>query len=175
MSMAMSGAKSDKRPVVAEATLRYHRGSAQKARLVLDQIRGRNVNDALGLLRFSPKVASGPIEKLLRSAVANAERAEEKVDVDTLYVAESYAGPGPTLKRFRGRAFGRAFRILHRSCHITVKLKAKGALSDVTAGMTETPGAGPAKGKPRGRTGAKTGVTATKPAPRKRTARKTAS
>src|SRR6185436_14968113 len=93
MSVSMSGTKTDKRPVVAEATLRYHRGSAQKARLVLDQIRGRNVNDALGLLRFSPKVASGPIEKLLRSAVANAERAEEKVDVDTLYVAESYAGP----------------------------------------------------------------------------------
>jgi len=118
-------AKIDNRPVVAQATLMHHRGSAQKARLVLDQIRGRNVNDALGLLRFSPKVASNPLEKLLRSAVANAERSEEKVDVDTLYVAEAYAGPGPTLKRFRGRAFGRAFRILHRSCHITLKLKAK--------------------------------------------------
>ena len=116
--------KKDERPVVAQATLRYHRGSAQKARLVLDQIRGRNVNDALGLLRFSPKVASGPIEKLLKSAVANIMNIP-----DQQVGKESYAGPGPTLKRFRGRAFGRAFRILHRSCHITVKLKAKASAS----------------------------------------------
>ena len=115
----------DSRPVVAAATLRYHRSSTQKAALVLDQIRDRDVNHALALLRFSPKDVSRPIEKLLRSAVANAERAEEKVDLDRLYVSEAYAGPGPSLKRFRGRAFGRAFRILHRSCHITLKLKAR--------------------------------------------------
>ena len=111
--------------VVAAATLRYHRTSTQKAALVLDQIRDRDVNHALALLHFSPKEVSRPIEKLLRSAVANAERAEEKVDLDRLYVSEAYAGPGPSLKRFRGRAFGRAFRILHRSCHITLKLKAR--------------------------------------------------
>jgi large subunit ribosomal protein L22 len=114
-------------PPVAQATLRYHRGSAQKARLVIDQIRGRNVNDALGLLRYSPKSASRAIEKLLSSAVANAGQAGEKVDVDTLFVGEAYVGPGPSFKRVRGRAFGRAFRILHRTCHITVKLRAKGA------------------------------------------------
>src|SRR5437867_10268148 len=146
-------AKIDNRPVVAQATLMHHRGSAQKARLVLDQIRGRNVNDALGLLRFSPKVASNPLEKLLRSAVANAERSEEKVDVDTLYVAEAYAGPGPTLKRFRGRAFGRAFRILHRSCHITLKLKAKAVPEiEVRDKGGETPAKNGAAVKGRGRT-----------------------
>src|SRR5437867_8317715 len=132
-------AKIDNRPVVAQATLMHHRGSAQKARLVLDQIRGRNVNDALGLLRFSPKVASNPLEKLLRSAVANAERAEEKVDVDTLYVAEAQAGPGPSLKRFRGRAFGRAFRVLHRSCHITLRLKAKPAPEEARVKTASSP------------------------------------
>jgi len=115
---------------VAEATLRYYRCSPQKARLVVDQIRGKNVNDALGLLRFSPKGSSRAIEKLLRSAVANAEHTAEKMDVDTLYVGEAFVGPGPTYKRFRGRAFGRAFRILHRTCHITLKLSAPGHVAE---------------------------------------------
>ena len=110
---------------VSAATLRHHRGSAQKMRLVIDQIRGRNVDEALGLLRCSAKEVARPIEKLLRSAVANAVSAEEKRDVDTLFVGEAYVGPGPSLKRVRGRAFGRAFRILHRTCHVTVKLSAK--------------------------------------------------
>ena len=110
---------------VSEATLRHHRGSAQKMRLVIDQIRGRNVDEALGLLRCSAKEVARPIEKLLRSAVANAVSAEEKRDVDTLFVGEAYVGPGPSLKRVRGRAFGRAFRILHRTCHVTVKLSAR--------------------------------------------------
>lgn len=107
---------------VSSATLRYHRGSSQKARLVVDQIRGKNVNDALTLLRHSPKTASRAVEKLLRSAVANAEKGEERVDADTLRVGEAQVGPGPSLKRFRGRAFGRAFQILHRTCHITLRL-----------------------------------------------------
>ena len=107
---------------VSSATLRHHRGSSQKARLVVDQIRGRNVNEALTILRHSPKTASRAIEKLLRSAVANAESREERVDADTLRVGEAQVGPGPSLKRFRGRAFGRAFQILHRTCHITLRL-----------------------------------------------------
>jgi large subunit ribosomal protein L22 len=110
---------------VAQATLKYHRGSAQKMRLVVDQLRGRNVNQALALLRFSPKEAARPLEKLLRSAVANAVHGEERIDVDTLFVGEACVGPGPSLKRVRGRAFGRAFRILHRTCHVTLKLGAK--------------------------------------------------
>ncbi len=107
---------------VSSATLRHHRGSPQKARLVIDQIRGRNVNEALTILRHSPKIASRAVEKLLRSAVANAEKGEERVDADTLRVGEAQVGPGPSLKRFRGRAFGRAFQILHRTCHITLRL-----------------------------------------------------
>ncbi len=109
----------------ATATLRHYRCSPQKVRLVVDQIRGKAVNEALGLLRSSPKAASRAIEKLVRSAVANADQSPEKVDVDRLYVGEIQVGPGPTLKRFRGRAFGRAFRILHRSCHISLALQAK--------------------------------------------------
>ena len=116
-------------PVAAKATLRYYRCSPQKARLVVDQIRGKGVNEALNLLTFSPKVASKAIEKLLRSAVANAEQASERMDIDSLYVGEVYVGPGPTYKRFRGRAFGRAFRVLHRTCHITLALNSKKAVS----------------------------------------------
>jgi len=126
----MTSTKSGAPPSVAEATLRYYRCSPQKARLVVDQIRGKNVNQALGLLRFSPKGSSRAIEKLLRSAVANAEHAAEKVDVDTLRVGEVFVGPGPTYKRFRGRAFGRAFRILHRTCHITLRLSAPGYVEE---------------------------------------------
>ena len=125
--MAMTSTKQAEQPPVAHATLRYHRGSAQKARLVIDQIRGRGVNEALSLLHFSPKTASRAIEKLLKSAVANAGQGGDKVDVDTLYVGEAYVGPGPSFRRARGRAFGRAFRILHRTCHITVKLAARHA------------------------------------------------
>lgn len=142
---------------VAEATLRYHRCSAQKARLVVDQIRGRRVNDALALLRFSPKAASGAIEKLVKSAVANAGKAgERKVDVDALYVGEAQVGPGPSFKRFRGRAFGRAFPVLHRSCHITVKLmappgavRAAGGRRGKAAGKA-APAAGKAADSPQG-------------------------
>jgi large subunit ribosomal protein L22 len=132
--------------MVAEATLRHHRGSAQKMRLVIDQIRGRNVNEALAVLRFSPKVASAPLEKLLRSAVANAVHREERIDVDTLFVGEAYVGPGPSLKRVRGRAFGRAFRILHRSCHVTMKLGAKKPVAGAKA--TRAPGAETGAGEP---------------------------
>jgi len=111
-------AQTHEQDVVSKATLKHHRCSAQKVRLVVDQIRGKNVNRALSLLYLSPKSVSRPIEKLLRSAVANAEKAEERVDVDVLYVGEVYVGQGPTFKRSRGRAFGRAFRIRHRSCFL---------------------------------------------------------
>ncbi|MFQ5701666.1 MAG: 50S ribosomal protein L22 [Acidobacteriota bacterium] len=107
---------------VSKATLKYYRCSPQKARLVADQIRGLDVNGAMSLLQLSPKAVARPMEKLLRSVVANAEAGEERIDVDTLYVGEVFVGQGPTFKRFRGRAFGRAFMILHRTCHITIKL-----------------------------------------------------
>ena len=96
---------------------------------------GIGADEALGLLRCSAKEVARPIEKLLRSAVANAASAEEKRDVDTLFVGEAYVGPGPSLKRVRGRAFGRAFRILHRTCHVTLKLSAR--KQGAGAGKTE--------------------------------------
>ena len=95
--------------------------SAQKARLVADQIRGRHVEDALEILTFSKKKGAKIIKKLLESAVANAEH-NEGADVDELKVSTIYVDEGVTLKRLMPRAKGRADRILKRSCHITVQV-----------------------------------------------------
>jgi len=95
--------------------------SAQKARLVADQIRGKGVEEALELLTYSPKKAADLIKKALNSAIANAEH-NEGVDNDELRVSSIYVDEGMTLKRIRPRAKGRADRILKRSCHITVKV-----------------------------------------------------
>ncbi len=93
--------------------------SAQKGRLVADQIRGLNVEAALELLAFSPKKAAAVIHKLLESAVANAEH-NNGADVDELKVKTIFVDQGPTQKRFRARARGRGNRILKRSCHINI-------------------------------------------------------
>lgn len=103
------------------ARLRGARLSAQKARLVADQIRGKGVEEALQLLTFSPKKGAEVIRKVLDSAIANAEH-NEGADVDELRVSTIYVDEGMTMKRIRPRAKGRADRILKRSCHITVKL-----------------------------------------------------
>ena len=95
--------------------------SAQKARLVADQIRGKGVEEALELLTYSPKKAADLIKKVLNSAIANAEH-NEGVDIDELRVSSIYVDEGMTLKRIRPRAKGRADRIMKRSCHITVKV-----------------------------------------------------
>ena len=95
--------------------------SAQKARLVADQVRGMPVEEALSLLEFSPKKAAHIVRKLLDSAIANAEN-NEGADVDELKVSSIYVDEGMTMKRLRPRAKGRADRILKRSCHITVKV-----------------------------------------------------
>ena len=95
--------------------------SAQKARLVADQVRGKGVEEALELLTYSPKKAADLIKKVLNSAIANAEH-NEGVDIDELRVSSIYVDEGMTLKRIRPRAKGRADRILKRSCHITVKV-----------------------------------------------------
>ena len=95
--------------------------SAQKARLVADQVRGMPVEQALSLLEFSPKKASHLLKKVLDSAIANAEN-NEGADVDELKVSSVYVDEGTTMKRLRPRAKGRADRILKRSCHITVKV-----------------------------------------------------
>ena len=101
------------------AKLRGANLSAQKARLVADQIRGASVEEALDLLSFSNKKGADVIKKVLESAIANAEH-NEGVDVDDLRISEIYVNAGMTMKRIRPRAKGRADRILKRSCHITV-------------------------------------------------------
>lgn len=113
---------------VSKARARFLRGSPQKFRLVIDQIRGRNVPEALGLLQLSNKRASKPIETLLRSAVANAENLHPEVDVDELFVAECFVDPGPSLPmRIRPQPMGRAFPIIKRTSHVTVKLAERDA------------------------------------------------
>ncbi len=103
----------------ALAKHRYAKGSAQKARLVADQIRGLPVDKALEILTFSPKAAAHQVKKVLESAIANAEH-NEGADIDELKVAKVFVDEGPTMKRIMPRAKGRADRILKRSSHITV-------------------------------------------------------
>jgi large subunit ribosomal protein L22 len=106
------------------AILRGARLSAQKARLVADQIRGKNVEEALHLLTFSPKKGAEVIKKVLNSAIANAEH-NEGADVDELRVSTIFVDEGMSMKRIRPRAKGRADRIVKRTCHITVKVADK--------------------------------------------------
>ena len=105
--------------------------SARKVRLVVDQIRGKSVNEAYALLQFSKKSAAEPVGKTLRSAVANAQvksqDAGSMVDVDELYVSEAYVDEGPTLRRWRARAQGRAAPVRKRTSHITVVVESKDA------------------------------------------------
>ena len=105
----------------AKAIARYIRISPQKARLVADVIRGRNVEDAINVLRFMPKKGARILRKVVESAVANAGQ-NEAIDVDTLYVKRVSIDGGPMLKRMRPRAMGRANRILKRTSHITIVL-----------------------------------------------------
>ena len=103
------------------ATLKGAQISPQKVRLVADQIRGKDVEEALGLLEFSTKKAAHIVKKVLDSAIANAEN-NEGADVDELKVSTIFVDQGRTMKRLRPRAKGHADRILKRSCHITVKV-----------------------------------------------------
>jgi large subunit ribosomal protein L22 len=107
----------------ARATGRYVRTSAQKAGLVMDLIRGCDVTRALATLRFSRKGIARDIEKLLHSAVANAQQVEGfGGDVDRLYVTRCYADQGPSMKRIRPAPMGRAFRVVKRTAHLTVEV-----------------------------------------------------
>ena len=121
----------DDAPVLADARAfqRSTRQSPYKMRLVIDQIRGKNVNDALGLLKFSKKHAAKQIEKVLNSAVANAEytarRDNESLDVDTLYVKKAIVNEGPKIKRFMPAAQGRATPIQKRTSHVEIVIGAK--------------------------------------------------
>ena len=111
----------DTRP---SAKLSYARMSVQKACFVLDAIRGKDVQTALGIVMYNPRYASSVIEKLLKSAIANAEN-NNGLKAEDLYVAECYANKGPTMKRIRPRAQGRAYRIEKSISHITIVLDEK--------------------------------------------------
>ncbi|HZK17935.1 MAG TPA: 50S ribosomal protein L22 [Clostridia bacterium] len=106
----------------ARATVRYIRTAPRKVRQVIDLIRGKSVNEALAILRATPRGASKVVTKILNSAAANAEHNFE-MDKDNLYVSKAYVDQGPTLKRFKPRAMGRADRIRKRTSHITVIVK----------------------------------------------------
>jgi len=112
--------------IEAHATARYVRTSAQKAGLVMNLIRGRDVNRALATLQFTRKGVGHDIAKLLRSAIANAQQKEGfGGDVDRLFVSACYANQGPSMKRIRPAPMGRAFRVVKRTAHLTVRVAEK--------------------------------------------------
>lgn len=119
---------------------------ARKARLVLDQIRGRSVSEALATLRFTPRAAARLIEKVLRSAVANAEHNHQVRDLDALRVVRATADGGPSVKRVQPRAMGRAFFIRHQTSHLTI------GVSDEVSGVSARTAAGVPRRAARPRT-----------------------
>jgi large subunit ribosomal protein L22 len=139
--------------VTAEATAKYVRSSAQKAGLVLDLIRGKDVNQALSALQFSRKAVARDVAKVLRSAVANAQQQDAfGGDVARLFVSKCHANNGPSQKRVRPAPMGRAFRIVKRTTHLTVEvterpqvIKAVGA--EETAAKKRAPKKGPASAR----------------------------
>jgi large subunit ribosomal protein L22 len=108
--------------MISKATTRYVRMSPQKARLVVDLIRGKSVNEALMTLKFTNKSAAVDIEKVVKSAVANATQKSEHVDVDDLFVERCFINEGPRSKRVRPAPQGRAFRYQRRTSHVTIEL-----------------------------------------------------
>ena len=106
----------------ARASLRHARIAPRKVQIVLDLIRNKPADQAMAILRQTPKAACEPLEKLLKSAVANAEN-NFNMDRNNLYVSECYVTPGPTMKRIRPRAQGRAFRGLKRTSHVFITVK----------------------------------------------------
>ena len=105
----------------SKAIARYVRISPRKVRLIMDQIRGKKVEEAFNSLTFAPQRGASMVKKLIDSAVANAEQSSD-IDVDNLYIKRIFADEGPTLKRFRPRAMGRATRVRKRTSHLTVIL-----------------------------------------------------
>ena len=108
----------------AKANARFIRIAPRKVQLVVDLIRGKQVGEAISILRHTPRAASPILEKLLNSAIANAEH-NNSLDVDRLVISEAYVNQGPTMKRFRPRAMGRASRINKRTSHITLVVTEK--------------------------------------------------
>jgi len=112
----------------ATANLRYLRITPRKVRVVADLIRGKKVDAALNMLAYVEKRAAGPLQKLLRSAVANADqKSKGQLDVDSLYVKELTVDQGPSMRRFMPRAMGRAFKVIKRTSHISITVGEKPA------------------------------------------------
>ena len=158
----------------ATASAKYLRGSAQKARLVIDMIRGKDVNQALAILRYANKRAAAGIEKCVRSAIANANEAAEKANVsiapDDLWVKVAYVDRGPTKNRRRVRPApqGRAYREQRHFCHVTVLLSNDERVAKAAKGSVPTPAAKPklAESKSRKRGGAASAPRAKRTAPK---------
>ena len=106
----------------AEATLKYARISSRKVKIVADLIKGKDIDEAVAILKYTPKASSEVLEKLLKSAIANAEN-NHNMAHEKLYVADIFANQGPTLKRIRPAAKGSAVRIRKRTSHVTIKLR----------------------------------------------------
>ena len=124
-------------PREVHAQAKWVRSPARKARLVTDQIRGRTVPEARTILAFSQRAIAREIEKVLNSAVANAESRGDGLNPDEMVVAAAYADEGPTMKRWRARARGRVARIRKRTCHITIRLKPAAAAPPRAASAEE--------------------------------------
>lgn len=109
--------------IVSQANARFVRGAPTKVRLIADSIRGKGIPEALGTLQLSKRRAARQVEKVVRSAIANAENLDPGIDVDRLFIAEVYVNQGPSLPlRIRPQPMGRAYPIIKRTSHITVKL-----------------------------------------------------
>ena len=106
----------------AKAVAKYIRIAPRKIRVVMDLIRGKNIGEAFAILKYTPKVGADVIEKVLKSAVANAEHNND-MNVDNLFISAAFVDQGPTLKRIHPRSRGQAFKILKRSSHVTVVVK----------------------------------------------------
>ena len=107
-----------------KATAKYTRIAPRKVRIVMNLVRGKSVADALAILKFTPKVGADAVEKVLRSAIANAENNFD-MDVDRLFISSAFVDQGPTLKRIHPRSRGQAFKILKHTSHITVAVNEK--------------------------------------------------
>jgi large subunit ribosomal protein L22 len=156
-----AGATAAQEPSRAVARARYVRVTPMKARRVVERSRGRSAREALAVLEFAPQAASGPVSKVLASAMANAENNLD-MDPDTLVVARAFVDEGPTLKRFQPRAQGRAYRIRKRTSHITVEVEA--VAQRRTAGRSRGAGVGRQTSDRRGGTSKKANSTQTRSA-----------
>jgi large subunit ribosomal protein L22 len=148
--------------------------SARKARLVLDQIRGKGVAEALATLEYTPRAAARLVEKVLRSAVANAEHNHQVRNLDDLRVVQAYADGGPVLKRVQPRAMGRAFSIKHRTSHLTIGVsdETNGAVAPPLAPPTRPSAPSPQEERPARRTTARRASSRGGDRPTRRTTRK---